>query len=133
MPRNQTADSVADRIRAFLVARPDWTHDRIARECKTTESYVDKVSSKARRQGKPLPNRREARKNAPPEDEGGSTVATSEAPRADHAGLRLVSIVQLTPPPVSPPKEGAPEWRCDQCGHEGSGKAPAACPKCGGA
>lgn len=130
MPSSVSADSTAGKVRAFLVTQPHWTHDQIARKCNTTKGYVDQVAAKMRRHEKSaLPNRRAARAAILEADADGQRATTGEAPSVASPGLRLVTIQRLTPPAVS--KD--PEWACDQCGHKGTGKPPAACPKCGGA
>lgn len=125
--------SKAERVRSFLVAQPTLTHDQIARKCNTTKDYVDQVASRLRRKKKSLPDRRAARAAAVADHADAEVATPGDSASVPSSGIRLVTIERLTPPMVSKPAAWKEGYRCSVCGFEGEGKAPAACPKCGGA
>lgn len=133
--------SIASRIRGFLEHKPEQNYAEVARAVGTTEAYVQKIASEARRRGENLPrrwgNNRAARQERTPPEEvcspsdfllHGSTLRPAvPAPDGAGSGLEVVRVRLTRPPAPEPSVEG---WVCD-CGHEGEGKPPAVCPKCG--
>lgn len=136
-------ESKSSQIRKFLISREGaaMTAPEVAAKFGTTPGVVNNLRSEIRRRGIPRPRREPHRSETLTSETAsalpGESPATSDSPEHVAAltatGLEFVRVRLTTPSAVSEtPTQDAEGWQHD-CGATGQGKAPAACPKCGGA
>lgn len=130
----------AQQVRQFLLGPEKLSAEEIARKVGTTTQNVYNIRSKlaGSATGKKAGLTTQRKPPAPPRREEEAPLTSEAEPTREtaapthSAGVSYV-VVELTAPqaPVRS-MEPAEEWQHD-CGFKGSGKPPAACPKCGGA